>query len=233
MESEVIGGKHFIYLYADEAIVTSTPMAGWFARERSSNFNGRDQKGLPHSVTVRCFTTRCDISEADADRNFFNGLSAFTFRITDDCFSRIFAEFKRAGLPELLAEAQAEDMNDLDKVIKEINIDEDQLLLSINDFETVEAFDVPGVAAVAARNGNAARRAIAAIKGPDTLRFIHMAGISRLVQPKEDSYAPFEIIAKLIGSLGHCLSHVTRADMSLTDCFNDWICAAIFYAIKV
>ena len=150
------------------------------------------------------------------DVNHYGGLSPLTLKFSDDCFSRIFSELKRSGLPTILEESQAEELHELEKAVKSMSLDEDALVLTAHDTVAVDSFDAAATAAVPARAGRRARQAVPARDGPDELRFLHFAGISRLVDLKGQSLAPFEVVARLAGALGECFSHQSRVDVSST-----------------
>ena len=155
--SEEVDGKHMIFVAADDSFVVSSPMAGWLPKR-----NAPDSMGVSHSVAVKCFFQRCSISQVHADINHYGGLSPLTLKFSDDCFSRVFSEFKHSGLPTILEEGQAEELYELEKAVKGMSLDEDAFVLTAADTVAVESFDAVAVAAVPARNGRRARQAVPA-----------------------------------------------------------------------
>ena len=205
-------GNTWVYLDSDVPIVAATSMVGWRQRPRTDDRPA--QSGLPHCIAVRCFASRVPIGAAPEDRAAAADRSIFTLKLSPGFWSRLFSELQRAEVHVSLEDLETHDLNDLDHVVFCAHVDTNAIALRAGDFLPAERFDIPAVAAVAARGSRSARPAIAAVQGPDELRFLHMSSLTQLVDFNEYAASPFRAVAILAGVMGNCLTAASRIELA-------------------
>ena len=187
----------FIYLFANEPAVMSTPFAGWEPAPAAPNGAARVQ--LSNASAFRSFIPKGNISRVPADLAAARGVGVISLKLSDAAWSRIFTELTAsnlfagqpyAGLPtfeeELRALTPANPVN---------------LALVAADWRVGVAFAMPG------GQGAAAQATRAAL---ERVRFLNVLAPTALESAGTE--LPLLPLALLVGAMGHCLSAAARQD---------------------
>ena len=190
-----------VFVNDDCALVKATPFLNWQPAAPS----GRVARvSLMTFQLLRYMLGRCDISRGGPEETAAESINLLTLRLPADCWTRILKELTASGLATELVANQCKSTADLDKILEGLKIATPAaLLLTVADLATAgEPFDTPAVA------GRGQTQGTPAVDGPTHLKFLAELGILDLLRSGESS--PFQLVCRLAGMLGPCLTAASR-----------------------
>lgn len=192
---------HFqILLPSDHELVAATPMLDWTTIPAPPG--GAPRAGLDMFKASRAFLSRCSLSKEPADHTLFHQTPFIQFDLTDAAWERILTEYVNSELPQILEDAGVRSLSLFDDAVNKLTpVDPSSWVISGADLLLRESFNTAAVAAVPARNRQAAVPAVAATQGPAELSFLNVCTIS-LLEDGSSASSPLLPLARLAGMLG-------------------------------
>ena len=165
---------------------------------------------IPLHLAKQTFLKRCDLSRATEHTDYFQEISMLNFNLRETAWSRIIDTLNSAGVFTTPAQQRAK-FND---AMKTARIAEDKITIVPEDIRRGDPFDEPPPERTRTQ-GQRARETEpqAPTPGEADLRLLHLCPISNLIASRGP---PMELVARLAGALGPCLTHAQRRNENST-----------------
>ena len=203
-----------LFLLANDPFVLGYPCMPWLLHPSAGATPAR--ASVPHFIAVRVFLVRNTIGTDAASTTAAATRSSITLLFNAAAWSRWFSELAASGL---LNGAPFQRVRDSDRALLALTVSNPAALAILAaDYARFDPFDVPGTAAVRAVGRRGQRNYVAAIPagaptpGPPDLGFINLASVALLQLP--NSPTPLLSLCRLVGALGPCSTHASRANVT-------------------
>ena len=197
-------GHVFLSVEEDSKVASSTQFLGWTKHANSLE--------IPVHLAALVFLPYCSFDEDDATFTRLADVSALTFNLQAEAWTRVLSTLSDFGLFDETYENEHLLLTRLAEVQPQPQSPD--LTLSHTDIWRGESFDVNPAVTPAARR--AQQRAAATPPedqvvqpGPPDLRFISLARVTSLTSNSAPNLGP---LTRLLGMLGHCLTRRVRDD---------------------